>query len=196
MKKISRILKAATESFTMGAGVAGIVMGVVTALTAPPVFVTFVVACGVGLICAVVSGCQEADLIRTEELRNNRNDTRQDRYYLEIKEELDEIKSELEMQHQELSSELREIGLLARSDQAQLRMNPAQVPVEPQQRNERDALNTRASLLFFNAEDASNRLPLSEEKQNPVNEGAFNETKETEADENSAKAAHNCYRSS
>lgn len=103
MKKLYRVLKKAGEYFTIGAGVATICVSVVAAFVAPPVFLTFVVAAGVGLICAGVGGYYEAKNLEAREQQIEKQTLKQDRAYQEMKKELDEIKDNLEQQHHNIS---------------------------------------------------------------------------------------------
>jgi phosphate/sulfate permease len=106
MKKITRILKAAGEFCSIGAGVATIFMSVIGAFVTLPLFVSFVVAAGIGLTCAVLGSYHEAKQIQKEEQQHEAAISKQDQAYQAIKKELDEIKTNLEAHHKNITVEL------------------------------------------------------------------------------------------
>ena len=110
IKKLVRIAKAAGECFSIAAGVTTVVMSVIAAFVALPVFVGFVVAAGVGLICACVGGRNELKQIAKEAShktakahRRAESETEQHENFLALKDDLDEIRKSLELHHQNLA---------------------------------------------------------------------------------------------
>lgn len=120
-KKLIRILKAAGECCTVGAGVATLVVSVVASLVALPVFLIFVVAAGVGLVCAAVGARNEQKKLEKESLHKAHHQEKKaslelahQEQFLILKEDLDEIRESLALTHPSLQLHLNQHSLFTK----------------------------------------------------------------------------------
>lgn len=163
MSKFIRILKAAGEYCTIGAGVATIFISVVAAFVAFPVFVTFVVAGSLGLICAAIGGHNEAKQIDIEAIQEERKAVRQREALAEIKKELYETKGNLEQHHKSISSDRETPHHDPLLDQAQARIGKIQ------RKTQHLHLGEQHSLLFHQS-SAAQLTPPAEAKRQTAND--------------------------
>jgi hypothetical protein len=162
VSKFIRILKAAGEYCTIGAGVATIFISVAAAFVALPVFVTFVVAGGIGLICAAIGAHNEANQIEVEAVQEERQAMRQREALAEMKKELAEIKSDLELHHKNISSRRETPDDYPHLDQAESRLGKMQRKAQRLHVGEQSLFSHPSNAAYLNSPEDAKRQPVND----------------------------------